>query len=506
MLLVTVGKSIFEELQLVYPMKKIIYAFTLLLFAQVANAQVGINILNPDSSAVLQLESNNKGLGLSRLTSPQRDAISNPLKGLTIYNTQDSVIEYWNGECWLKVWQKNCYECDFTMSINDPTDTLDRLTGDSVSSTITVNQTNGTADISIIYLASLPQGVNVYFNGNTTIDSSGTLDIVVKADMCSPVGGNYPIIIQAFCDNAIHFLTYNVYIRPPVQFTIPADVSNYNMQQATGLPAGSSQFALLNINGSVTVRSNVSTAPAFTVGNLAANSLVCINNDGDILGRGGDGGAFNFNGGLLIAGGNAGDAGGDAMHLTTRTILNNNGAIYGGGSGGGSVGFAIGTPSIPLIGSIVIGFGLCGGGGSELGQGGVTNPNGVTLGVFQNGGNATCCVTSTPGLGPNATYPISIPISVASVNITPNGYGGDGGGFGQQGTQGYIDVDIDVCVSIPFLGNICIPIPIPGGFLPFYGPSSGLPGKAIKRNGNPLTGIADGTYSSSQYKGVVSAF
>lgn len=484
-------------------MKKILYVFALLLAAQFTHAQVGINILIPDSSAVLQLESNNKGLGLSRLTSPQRDAIANPLKGLTIYNTQDSVIEYWNGECWLKVWQKNCYECEFTMSINDPTDTLDRLTGDSVLSTITVNQTNGNQDISLIYLASLPQGVSVYFNGSSTIDSTGSVDIVVKADLCAPVGGNFPIIIQAFCDNTIHFLTYNVYIKAPQQFTIPIDQIDYNMQQVTGLPAGSSQFALLNINSSVSITSSSNITPAFTVGNLANSSLVCIVNDGDILGRGGNGGAFNFGGGLLIAGGDPGEQGGDAMHLTTRTILQNNGSIYGGGSGGGSVGFALSTPNIPIIGPIVIGFGLCGGGGSELGVGGITNPNGVTLGVFLNGANATCCASSTPGLGPNANYPISIPISVASVNITPNGYGGDGGGFGQQGTPGYIDVDIEVCVSIPFLGNVCIPIPIPGNLLPFYGPQSGPPGKAINRNNNPLTGIADGSYNSAQVKGVV---
>lgn len=497
------GIGIFEELQLVYQMKKILYVFALLLAVQFTNAQVGINILIPDSSALLQLESNNKGLGLSRLTSQQRDAISNPLNGLTIYNTQDSVIEYWNGECWLKVWQKNCYECDFTMAINDPTDTLDRLVGDSVVSTITINQTNGTTDISVIYLASLPQGVSVHFNGSTTIDSTGTLDIVVKADMCAPVGGNYPIVIQAFCDNAIRFLTYNVYIRAPQQFTIPMDQTDYDMQAMTGLPAGSSQFALLNINGSVTLHASSNLVPAFTTGNLNSSSLVCIVNDGDILGRGGDGGGFAFNGNLLIAGGTAGAPGGDAMNLTTRTILQNNGAIYGGGSGGGSVGFAIGTPNIPIIGPIVIGFGLCGGGGSELGVGGVTNPNGVTLGVFQNGGNATGGASSVPGLGPNVTYPISIPISIASVNITPNGYGGDGGAFGQQGTQGFIDVDLEVCVNIPFLGNICIPIPIPGNFLPFYGPVSGPPGKAIDRNNNPLTGISDGTYNSAQVKGVV---
>lgn len=485
-------------------MKKIFLLFFAFILTTAVHAQVGINILIPDSSAVLQLESSNKGLGLSRLTSAQRDAISNPLNGLTIYNTQDSVIEYWNGECWLKVYEKNCYECAFTLSIDDAADTLDRVLSDSVFSTISVNQTNGNQDITVIYLASLPQGLNVYFNGNSVIDSTGNLQIIVKADMCAPIGGNYPIIIQAFCGDAIHFLTYNVYVRPPLQYTIPIDQVNYNLQAMNSLPSSPAQYVWVEVNSSVSITSSNALNPSYTTGNLDPNSIVCIINNGDILGRGGDGGAFTFNGNLLVAGGEAGKAGGNAMNLTTRTFLENYGAIYGGGSGGGSVGFALGTPSIPIIGPIVIGFGAAGGGGSESGQGGVVNPGGgITIGLFQNGGNATCCVGSIPGAGPVANLPISIPVSVATINITPQMYGGNGGAFAQQGTQGYIDVELEVCVSIPIVGNICIPIPIPGGFLPFYGPVSGPPGWAIKRNSNSLSGINDGTYNSAQVKGQV---
>jgi hypothetical protein len=479
-----------------------------LLLVTGAKAQVGINILIPDSSAVLQLESNNKGLGLSRLTTPQRDAIVNPLKGLTIFNTQDSVIEYFNGECWLKVYEKNCYECAFTMSIDDATDTLDRVQGDSVSSVITVNQTHGNQSINLIFVSSIPPGVNVYFNGNPTIDSAGTLEIVVKADMCSNVGGNFPIMIQAFCGDVIHFVSYTVYIRPPLQYTIPIDQFDYNLQAMNNLPQSPAQFILLNVSNSVSLRSTDNDIPAYTSGNLDPNSVVCVVNEGDILGRGGNGGGFNFqNGGILIVGGEPGEHGGNAMELTTRTYLINSGAIYGGGSGGGSVGLAIGTPSIPIIGSIAIGFGFCGGGGSESGLGGTVNQGGgITLGLFQNGGDATCCVNSVPGLGPQANYPITIPINIASINITPSAHGGDGAPFGQIGTPGYIDVHLEVCVDIPIIGTICIPIPIPGGILPFYGPTSGDPGKAVQRNNHPLFGLPDGTYNSSQVKGKVSVF
>jgi hypothetical protein len=108
-------------------MKKILSVASLLFLLHFASlAQVGINILIPDSSAVLQLESSTKGLGLPRLNSPERDSIHNPLRGLTIFNTQDSLIEYWNGECWLKAYEKNCYECQFNMSISNSSDTIDR--------------------------------------------------------------------------------------------------------------------------------------------------------------------------------------------------------------------------------------------------------------------------------------------------------------------------------------------------------------------------------------------
>mgnify|MGYP003345240246 CR=1 FL=1 len=303
MKMITVLYIIFQRIQIInrftpsfkYPllMKKIISLallfFVLFFFSQ---AQVGINILIPDSSAVLQLESTNKGLGLSRLTTPQRDAIVNPLKGLTIFNTQDSVIEYWNGECWLKVYEKNCYECAFTMTIDDPADTLDRIISDSISSVISVNQTNGNQTMTVIFLASLPQGITAYFNGNPSIDSAGSVELVVKAETCAKVGGNYPIILQALCGDVIHFLTYNVYVRPPLSVLIPVDQLDYNLQVLNNLPASPPQFVVMTINNMVELKSTSSTNPAYTTGNLDPGSLVCVVNKGAILGRGGDGGGI----------------------------------------------------------------------------------------------------------------------------------------------------------------------------------------------------------------------
>jgi len=68
--------------------------------ATVGNSQVfdngtsvGIGTNNPNTNAILDLTSSNKGLLLPRLNSAQRDAISSPTEGLMIYNTTSSSLE-----------------------------------------------------------------------------------------------------------------------------------------------------------------------------------------------------------------------------------------------------------------------------------------------------------------------------------------------------------------------------------------------------------------------------
>ncbi|MCW3127933.1 MAG: hypothetical protein JWO03_3591 [Bacteroidetes bacterium] len=460
-------------------------------------SQVGINILNPDSSAILQLESNKRGLGLSRLTTPQMNAINAPLNGLTIYNTTDSVVEYWNGECWLKAWEPNCYYCDFQMSINHPADTLDRVNMDSVFATITVNHIHGSGSINATWSALPPPGVLITGQGSTTIGTSGTFNIVVKADVFAG-SGMVPILITAYCGNQAHFLTYNVYIKPCVEVDVTSDDYNYDVQgrNSTLLPAGVKECVVVNVFSGVTVHSNDPALPSLTVGNLNPLSIVGFLNNGSLLARGGDGGGFL----LSTVGGNPGGDGGNALNLTTRTILRNTGQIYAGGGGGGSIGLSYTSPSIPIIGHITLGFGVGGGGGSENGQGGTVPSGGITLGYYRAGTAATSGVNSVPGTGGQIVVPIPITISVATITITPNVIGGNGGGYAQPGTASSLNIHLSVCVSIPIIGTICpintnLPVPLGGG--------PGNPGLAVKRNGNPLQGLPDGPYNSFLVKGTV---
>jgi hypothetical protein len=87
-----------------------------LCFAVVLQAQVKIGnnpqLLSP--SAVLELESTNKGFFPPRLTTVQRDSIATPgvqnlgLEGLTIYNLSNHCLEIWVGRIWKSVCEDTC--------------------------------------------------------------------------------------------------------------------------------------------------------------------------------------------------------------------------------------------------------------------------------------------------------------------------------------------------------------------------------------------------------------
>ena len=65
-----------------------------------AHAQVGIGTTTPDASAELDLESTTKGFLPPRMDNAERDAISSPAPGLTIYNTEVNCLQWYNGTAW----------------------------------------------------------------------------------------------------------------------------------------------------------------------------------------------------------------------------------------------------------------------------------------------------------------------------------------------------------------------------------------------------------------------
>jgi hypothetical protein len=57
----------------------------------------------------LDVSSTDKGFLPPRITTPQRNLISNPAEGLTIYNIDEGSLEFWNGTGWFNVNDKTVF-------------------------------------------------------------------------------------------------------------------------------------------------------------------------------------------------------------------------------------------------------------------------------------------------------------------------------------------------------------------------------------------------------------
>ncbi len=67
------------------------------------NGKMGIGTSEPAASAILEIQSTTKGFRLPVMTTAERNAISQPVEGLTIYNKESKQIEVYSGSAWKKI-------------------------------------------------------------------------------------------------------------------------------------------------------------------------------------------------------------------------------------------------------------------------------------------------------------------------------------------------------------------------------------------------------------------
>lgn len=493
--------------EMIYYLRKIVLFIVWFGCVTDLSGQVGIGTLTPHPKAALDIESTDRGLLLPRMTTAQRDAMGTVPAGLTIFNTQDSVIQYFNGDCWLNAYQQNCTDCYFNANLTIDQDTLDRLVSDSIMTTINVQQIAGTPQsITLALFGSPPIGVTYQFSNNP-ITGSGSSDLTFYVTPFTPAG-TFPILIQAFCGPSIRTLVYVLTILPCYELDVINNVNNYDVathlyQVYPNAPTNSPVCVVTEVHAGVLVTSPTTGQPAFTTGNLPAGSIVGIINNGAIIGRGGDGGVA-YDPVNNVTG--DGFPGGDGINLTAKTAILNNGYIFGGGGGGGSAAFRIGFQVPPPV-NLFIGFavGSGGGGGAGLGQGGNASS---FISHYAPGQNGTGGIAGTYGLGGVLNNPFNVPgfpinIGIGTVNLiaNPNTIGGAGGPYGMPGSQGSFNLTLTGSIS-PFIGptinigpfNIPIPVPMP---------LAGAAGYAIRRNNNLLNGIPDNNYQTIFLKGQV---
>jgi len=93
-------------------MKKIVLPFIFMVFLPVLflNAQVSVSSDGSSASpgAMLEVKSTDKGFLPPRMTTAQRDAISPPVEGLMIYNTDQKALNIFDGTSWTSLYSFVC--------------------------------------------------------------------------------------------------------------------------------------------------------------------------------------------------------------------------------------------------------------------------------------------------------------------------------------------------------------------------------------------------------------
>ena len=221
---------------------------------------------------------------------------------------------------------------------------------------------------------------------------------------------------------------------PPIELSTGA-TNNYDVSSNVSITEA--REIIVTVNGNI--GSTDASFPAFTSGTLPDGSIVTIQNNATIQGKGGDGGdgGSELSGALLN--GEDGEAGGNAIETTVKMfIFNASGQIIAGGGGGG------GSPAAnDLPNDFQFGHGGGGGAGSLGGSAGES---------FASGTSATDGTSSLGGTGGFAS------------NTARFGRGGDGGDPAQAGDN-----------AVRGTGP-------PGGR--GTAGSGGIEGDAIEKNGN----------------------
>lgn len=483
------------------------YSFLLLFtsagIAWSQNNNVGINTSTPDPTAILHLESTNQGLLVPRLTTVQRDAIATPATGLIIYNTTLNQEEIFNGTCWIPSYAKNCNDCQLNFTLQQANYTVNRANNLTVTIPVTIAQTTATnqnlpVTLTPVHTFSEETKVelDVYeFNGGTQ-----NVNISIQTNVFEK-GGDHFVTLFGFCGDNTIAKTIKVSLShcDSVIYT----TNQTNVDFSTGLTG--TRCVYVEIQENVGIRSTNAANPSLTSGNLPQTLNVGILNKGYVFGRGG-------NGPVQMT--QNGQTGGTAINVNCNAEIRNKGMIYGGGGAGLTVG-AFQSINITVA-TLCVAVGAGGGGGMPDGQGGGGTQNNcsVMIGFWQNGNNAESEYDDDEGaaVSRNFTQNFSLGPVNGAISITANG--GAGGDFGEPGTApsqpiSFAGTFLEICVNVPFIGNVCAPVPGFAGLLNTManaivnGIANAVPGQggfAIKYN-NGTVNIPNGNYQTIQYRG-----
>jgi uncharacterized protein (TIGR02145 family) len=198
--------------------------------------QVVVGGTTPDPSAVLDIRSTEKGVLLPRLTTAQRDAVSSPATGLTIFNTTTNCLETNLGTPaapdWLRMscrsWVVSALDCGNTVL------TGSLIAGESASGvTVNVPYTGGNG---AVYEAQLvtstgAAGLTATLNAGSLASGSGSLSYTITGTPAS--GGTASFALSAGGQTCVLNIPVNIICRAKVTATEYKNFMCYNLGSAS---------------------------------------------------------------------------------------------------------------------------------------------------------------------------------------------------------------------------------------------------------------------------------
>lgn len=198
-----------------FDMKKSAVLTSFLLCLQLS-AQVGIGTNTPDNSAMLEVQSTDKGLLTPRMTLAQRNSISNPPNGLLIYQTNALAGFYvYNGASWARLAQESFGDVKSGVQAADHAGWV-LLDGRAISTLSASQQAAATA---LGFSGNLPNASNAYL-----VQNGGTIGAVSGSNTTTLTQANLPNV--SFTGSAASAGAHNHTV-DPVSTTSSSD-GNHN--------------------------------------------------------------------------------------------------------------------------------------------------------------------------------------------------------------------------------------------------------------------------------------
>ncbi|MCB0421151.1 MAG: hypothetical protein KDD61_09145 [Bdellovibrionales bacterium] len=349
-------------------------------------AQIGFG--TPNDSSILETFSTTQG---SRpwptMTESQRDAISSPAEGLTIFNSDTSKINIYSGSSWGDLsggsgdWTYTAKTTTYTAATND----FINANATSGGFTITLPASSGNSGKRIGVRKSDSSSNAVTVDGNSSETINGYLTYVLKAQ-------NDVIYIES---DGTNWLVVNSQIQPTIQtftsgsgtYTTPNGTKYIRVRMVGGGGGGA---------GSGTSGGSGGATTASTFG----SSLLSAGGGGSATGGAGSGAAGGSSSlgtgpiGIALTGGSGG---GSAAAVNIQGGQGGSSA-FGGGGGGGVAGPGAGLAAAANTGGGGGGAGMGGSGGSAGGGG----AGGYVDAIINNPSSSYSYVVGTGGTGGTA--------------------------------------------------------------------------------------------------------